>query len=153
MKYYCDLCDYSTIDSGNWVHHKRSKKHIRNEKDDEEIKNMANVISHINFATLANANMNINYQSNKLACRYCDKQFTCKSSLSRHKNHRCEKRMFHNDLIDNLKEQVEKIKDKIKDEEIEELKKNNEYLKSLVEKSTNITNNVISIVSDIAKTL
>ncbi len=28
-KYYCNLCDYETIDSGNFAHHKKSKKHIR----------------------------------------------------------------------------------------------------------------------------
>lgn len=27
-KYYCELCNYETYDSGNYGHHKKSKKHI-----------------------------------------------------------------------------------------------------------------------------
>src|SRR5579883_2773778 len=39
MKYYCDICDFQTENRSTWSHHKKSKKHIKNNLEIEGKKN------------------------------------------------------------------------------------------------------------------
>ena len=106
-----------------------------------------------NIANTNNTN-NINVLSdnksdNKLSCRYCNKIFTAKSNLSRHKKSRCKTKnsaMDQNNSVNLMLEQSEQIIDelsKIREEnktlknELVELKQQQEKQLAVVSKSKN----------------
>jgi hypothetical protein len=121
--YKCELCNYETRDSGNFSHHKKSKKHVQNVDKNTKIKNKNirdsvrdPVRDPIEIQLSASKNTNDLY-----TCQYCDQKFKHKTNLYRHQKHRCE-------VITGTKDvQTENL----------ELKKQNEKLIDIVQKQTN----------------
>ena len=63
-------------------------------------------------------------------CNFCDTTFTRKDSLNRHIEHRCKKRYLNDKHYDNT-EMIKKIIS-----ELDDIKKENEYLKNTIKKLT-----------------
>jgi hypothetical protein len=59
MEYFCNLCNYSTTDRGNFYHHKKTQKHISNTNVYENIQkaNLDNVINNLNNTNIKNSNI------------------------------------------------------------------------------------------------
>jgi hypothetical protein len=117
--YKCELCNYETHDSGNFSHHKKSKKHLQN----------AQIIKHNNNAKKYESSRDpVRIQPNQFGntkalytCQYCDQSFKHKTNLYRHQKHRCEV------MIETKDVQIEVV----------ELKKQNQTLMDIVKKQTN----------------
>ncbi len=119
MSYYCEFCNYKTPDSGNFSHHKKTKKHILNFKE-KSIVVKENIITVIK-------DLSVNIP--KLSCSYCNSCFTQKSNLSRHKK-KCKENNQNNKNIEQI----------IKDKEIIELKLKLEFEKEKSELYKKIEN-------------
>ena len=91
MKYTCELCNFKTNLSANYKQHIRTKKHINKHGSDVSPK-LADV-----SPKLADVSPKLAKVSPKLAdddniyCKYCDKQFKHRSSLSKHIKYSCKK--------------------------------------------------------------
>jgi len=91
MKYTCELCNFKTNLSANYKQHIRTKKHINKHGSDVSPK-LADV-----SPKLAEVSPKLAKVSPKLAdddniyCKYCDKQFKHRSSLSKHIKYSCKK--------------------------------------------------------------
>ncbi len=121
MSYYCELCNYNGNSSSNFVHHKKTKKHIQKSIEVEQKSSQVSTVS-IKLAPVSELNANHN-------CSFCLAEFKHKSSLSRHKKI-CTGEKKLNNILEN-----ELIK---KDNEF--LKKENELLKNLISNANNIIN-------------
>ena len=74
MKYICNICNYETSDKSNFIKHNNTKKHVHN----AQIVN-TNKITEIS-----------EHKSEQFLCNKCDKTFTTKTSMYRHKREYCE---------------------------------------------------------------
>ena len=103
MNYKCDVCNYETHDLSNFIRHKQSKKHQNNVHKQLTNGNSQNLVSQ-KLATVSQKLATIN-STNKnekeLMCQFCQKIFRHKSSLSKHQNYRCKKKV---DIIKENKE-------------------------------------------------
>jgi hypothetical protein len=120
MTYYCTFCNYKTDNSGNFSHHKKSKKHlILTVKKVTSVKTLAIISSDLvnDSSVLANmANKNYSIDST-LECPYCKIIIKHKSSFSRHKKACAEKNINNNEnkLLNKI-EIVEKEKELLQKE-------------------------------------
>jgi hypothetical protein len=103
VNYECELCEFSTKRKTELDRHILTKKHINNINDNDNNVYKKNIFSKnveklagINDTKLAGKNIklagkNIKSEEIKFMCEKCGSFFNHKSSLSRHKIHRCEK--------------------------------------------------------------
>jgi len=85
MEYKCDICNYSTKNSGNLSHHKKTKKHIKNLNEFNE-KNKIKL---------------------EFTCFYCNYSFNRKYCLNRHLSS-CKIKQKHDNDILRIKTEIEK---------------------------------------------
>ena len=64
--YYCECCQYNTNKHSNYLKHTKTKRHLGR------------------VQLYENDTNNYHTESNKIKCKYCDKEFAFKSGLSRH---------------------------------------------------------------------
>ncbi len=132
MKYYCESCDYSTNNSGNYSHHKRTLKHKQIlEKSNTCDKN--NTIEYT-MDTCSTQNMSTKCVLKNYSCCICDFKTIHKTSYYRHKKI-CTK-IDDSNTVKELKLQVELMK---KEKELEK-EKTEIYKKIEREKSELLTN-------------
>lgn len=126
--YECKECNYMTSDRSNFHKHKKSKKHILR-CGTETIFDIYNL-----------SPQEINNNKNTVICEYCNKEYSSKYTLARHKNICSNKKG--EDNMDELKKQLvikdtklriqaKQIKD-INNELKEKLKEKDEYFKTLI---------------------
>lgn len=83
MSYFCKYCNYLTDDSGNFSHHKKSKKHLKNldiialNKTNKKI-NVSKILK--NTGTVENTENTKIY-----SCELCNKNYQTRSGLFKHK--------------------------------------------------------------------
>ena len=142
MSYYCESCNYKTLDSGNFSHHKKTKKHILNfnEKSNYTGDKYTTVIHELSV----NIPKISSLSTVQLSCPYCNSSFTQKSNLSRHKKKCKEHNQTNNKNIELI----------IKEKEIIELKleyerKEKELYKSLEKEKTELLNNFMNSANKI----
>jgi len=88
MKYNCEYCKYITNDSGNFNHHIKSKKHMKNLQENEtENKKINDIKIYI--------------------CDYCNSEFSRKYTLTRHLIN-CKIKITNDDRIFKIKSEYEK---------------------------------------------
>ena len=97
MVYNCKICSYDTRDLSNFLRHKKSLKHKNKSSDNIKV-----IIS----------DQKIDHKNKSFKCISCDKGFTSKTNMYRHRREYCK------GIIDAQKQ-------------IEELKKQNEMLLKL----------------------
>ena len=123
MKYICKECNYETHDSGNFVRHKNTKKHVLNVNNIMKINNIQNKDP---IRDPVEIQMNGIEGTKSYLCQYCDQLFKHKTNLYRHQKHRC--------LI--------KLETQNVNIENEDLKKQNKKLMDIVEnQSKSVENN------------
>ena len=146
--YSCIICNYSTNIKCNYNKHLKTKKHLKNEdkitpKSEKSINFAPNCTDlHRNCTELHQIAPNCTGSQNQTVyvCNFCDKEFTRKSSLMRHIEHRCgakNKNLNYKELFDDLKEQLQKEK--------QESKKQIELLLTKVGNTTTHINNTQNI--------
>ena len=69
--YYCECCQYNTNKHSNYLKHTNEKTFRREQ-------------------LYENDTNNYHTESNKIKCKYCDKEFAFKSGLSRHMKKYCQ---------------------------------------------------------------
>jgi hypothetical protein len=148
MSYYCSFCNYKTENSGNFSHHKKSKKHLQLsiQKEISEPK-LADISSKLvqNSTELA-VKANTNYsQELTLECPYCKIIIKHKSSFSRHKKLCSEKNINNNEnkLLNKI-EILEKEKElERREKELYQKleKEKSDLLSNFMENANNIINN------------
>ena len=86
MSYYCTFCNYKTDDSGNYSHHKKSKKHLKITAKKVKEPIIINVELTQSKPELTKMLFDVN-ENNSLdySCNNCNFKSIHKSSLSRHK--------------------------------------------------------------------
>jgi hypothetical protein len=82
MSYNCDICDYTTNDSGNYSRHKKTKKHLQKSTIIYEEKNKVSTNSSKISKVLVTK---LSEKCNSFKCNKCGSDFNHNSSLSRHK--------------------------------------------------------------------
>ena len=90
MKYSCDKCSYSTRDKSNYNRHMKSAAHIQvNTKSTSNV-NQTDQGDQVYQAVQVNQSIQeITKEIKDFICSNCNKPFSCKQSLSRHKLHYC----------------------------------------------------------------
>lgn len=113
MVYICEICNYTTLDSGNYSKHKRTVKHLR--KVDDCKKNLRDISSFQpknanellrKLQSVTNTENSDSYQciDGKYQCSKCGKIYSHLSSLSRHKlNNKCQGEVSE---LNNLKQEI-----------------------------------------------
>ena len=139
MKYNCGDCNYSTYDKANWARHNKSKNHL---KKVEDVLNSKKLRADNNLPGHIAGHMTDNTNEEKLTCQYCNQSFSSRSSLYRHKNHRCSKNIDDNESDDKSKKSKKQL-----EKENDELRKENEYFKSFAEKSMTTANKSVSALN------
>lgn len=151
MKYNCVECKYSTDDRCNWDRHTKSKKHLKNVENEENLKkenddtnlkirsmstqcqpnvNPTSTQCQPDFNSISiQSSINDKHNSNhsfhdisKFVCPNCNDHFTTRQALSRHKKNSCSQK--NDDLVTSLKKQNEELKKRN-----EELENDKDYLK------------------------
>lgn len=97
MKYYCNTCDYSTTNKGNWYKHKKSQKHVSKIGENIEETTETIKISHI-----PHNKTTVRVETKKHVCSYCNIEFSRSDSLLRHYK-TCKKK--EEDELDKLNEE------------------------------------------------
>lgn len=133
MKYYCEICDYSTNDKANYSKHKKTKKHIINcNKDNKSTTVMPSETQPKPSET-----------HKKFICNYCNLEFSRSYHLTRHLN-LCKEKDSKHELLEKefkkFKELVD-IEKKQKDNE-NKIKLLEEKLKSFENEKKILENNV-----------
>ena len=75
----CDVCNTNIKYAQYWSKHCKTKKHLRNLKDIQNV-------------TECNRNVTDSNQNKKFPCKYCNKEFKQSQGRSRHENHRCKQK-------------------------------------------------------------
>ncbi|QKF93728.1 zinc finger protein C2H2-type protein [Fadolivirus algeromassiliense] len=131
MKYNCTKCNYSSNDKSNYNKHIKSASHyIFNDVNQCKPDVNRNVIQNVNH-------QNDIKNTNKFICNNCNELFSCRQSLSRHKNYRCKNSQLKHETdkdkqIETLKQQLIEYQQAMKDKEIEFLNKQVNKLNSEV---------------------
>jgi hypothetical protein len=112
MKYICKTCNYETDDSGNWIRHKKSKRHVKKciKDTNDDAKCSRNVAENVADCSRDVAGKNIcnkiqSIENKKFICSSCNTIFKHHSSYYRHLNKRCKIEPF-KDVINNLQHQL-----------------------------------------------
>jgi hypothetical protein len=85
---HCEYCNKGIKHQSNWIRHTKTKKHLKNIKEKEiTTDNNQNIPDHTQNIPDYTQNIPTKHQ-----CRYCNKVFKYQPGLSRHENHRCDKR-------------------------------------------------------------
>ena len=107
MKYYCEKCNYETHDSGNFSHHKQSKKHVHNDQQ--------NIFKTYNKKCESDMNPICIQQKSRqvelFECKYCGETFKHHQNMYRHMKYRCQEKSEKDNKIKLLEEQNEKLMD------------------------------------------
>ena len=127
MKYKCNLCSYESRDKSNYNKHLNSVFHI------QMLNGNLKVTSEVTSEVLS-------AKPQKLNCNNCEKIFTCKQHLSRHRLHYCKniKLVANNEEIIELKQEINDLKI-LCNQTLEMNKLLTEYVKTT--KSTNTNSN------------
>ena len=134
MSYYCEKCNYSTDNQGNFSHHKKTKKHLKNLKDN--CLNKTTCITDISCSII-----NISSNDSKTTCDICNKIFKHQSNYYRHKK-TCKSKQedvsVYSGLIEKEKELLEyKMK-------LEMAEKEKEIIKKIEKEKTELLNNFMT---------
>ena len=146
MKYECLTCCYVTDRKSNYLNHLNSNKHKRLLEISPKLAEISPKLAEIS-PKLSKIKQNHSITQNNMdmiICKYCNKEFKHKSSLSKHVKYTCKK----NDDED-LKELVRLLNEQITilNEQNNELKQNNNSMQKQINKLSkklqvgNITNN------------
>lgn len=132
-KYTCDSCNYVTIRSTDLKKHMLTKKHLMNTKKCNNDTNSEQNIIHNSEQNSEHflkkqKKMSTRSSAKKYICDICDKKFTEKTSMYRHRRLSCKI----------SKETINEIKNKT-NKEISELKKQNKKLLEVVNKNADAT--------------
>jgi len=141
MSYNCDICNYTTNDSGNFSRHKKTKKHIEImvKKDISKNKNTEISLKLANLNTeLANKANFDDSENQDLICPFCKIYIKHKSSLSRHK-----KKCMNDENKESLKELKLKLEFSEKEKELYQ-KLEKEKSEMLKEKSELLNNFMVN---------
>ena len=162
MKYFCESCNYETHAKNCFQKHLESKKH------DDKV-NHATKTSHSHHKPITRV-----LNKNEHKCCFCGNNYLSNANLARHKKNCGEKNEMinvHNqeiinyenklnniikdniklnDEITNLKKLLEK-EEKHSASEIETLKKDNAYLKSIINNAGNIIKSSVSTISYVSQ--
>ena len=147
MSYFCEFCNYTTNNSGNFSHHKKTKKHllqleskksINEEQTVEIISKLSEVIPKL--STGDNSKV-------QFICKNCSSTFSHKSNLSRHKKN-CNivdnKLLTKIEILEKEKELERKEKElyqKLEKEKDNIIKEKTELLNNFMSNANNIINN------------
>jgi hypothetical protein len=140
MLYKCDICNYSTNNSGNFSHHKKTKKHLIfiSKKSNNE-----HMISHIITVDDNNYHIDDNKKTTddneklqqKFECNICKTIYTHKSNLSRHKK-KCQEQendKKNNELFNNTNKVLIE-----KDYQLKILEKEKEFIEKMEKEKTEL---------------
>ena len=155
MKYICELCNYKTDDSGNFSHHKKSKRHFKKINEiaksdkiiDKNVQFTVNILpSNPNCENNSDELSDISYIKNKLVCNYCDIYFTRQSALTQHM------KTCSGKSVSKIKEEKNKYKKLLeeKDKIIAEINKENDNIKDRYEDKVFLLEQQIEILKDFA---
>ena len=142
MKYICEGCSYETDNHFCFKQHLNSKKHIEKVKCIQNKKRSSLVVNSV---------LQTDYQ-----CQFCEKTFYNAGSLSRHRSICSEKEELVNENK-KLNEKIESLEYLLKKEEqhsaseIETLKNENEYLKTIINNAGNIIKTSVSTLSYVSQ--
>jgi len=138
MEFTCECCHYSTTIKSNYVKHLSSNKHIIQKYKQTaafkcDVKKVSTELAEVS-PKLAEVSPELAEASPKgIFCKYCDKEYKHKSSLSKHIKYSCTK-----NKDEDLKELVRLMNLTIKDERKERLNDKKEFQKQLDQKSKQI---------------
>ena len=101
MSYYCEFCNYTAKNSSNFVHHKKTQKHIKNSKI--EVENTVKYPKDINAVSEKYQSSDTCKNPAKFECENCGVEFSHKNNYYRHRKNCHEK----NNIIEKEKELME----------------------------------------------
>lgn len=136
--YSCIMCNYETHNSGNFSHHKKSKKHMQNVQN----KNVLKISDPESDPKSDHKN------SEKIICILCGNIFTSKTNMYRHRRKYCEyiKKSSEDDNI--LKETIDKL-----EKQNQNLEKQNQTLMDIVKKQSNVVENNSEAIKKSSETI
>lgn len=143
MSYYCDVCNYTAKNSSNFVHHKKTIKHIKNSNtDDNKTPRVSSCIIPVSFSIISGYKKCSEKCSAKNAvdtyiCEICKKTFKYRNNLYRHKK-KC--------INDNIGHNNKSLENKLleKEYQIKIIEKEKEYLQNLEKEKTQMLNNFMT---------
>ncbi len=141
MSFICNLCNFKTNLSANYKQHLQTKKHIKlNGINSTDVSPKLAEIS----PTLANVSPKL-AEISPIYCKYCDKQFKHRSSLSKHIKYSCKKNKDEDlkELVRLLNLQLEQQKESVekKDKQLENQQKQIDKLMDKLQ-VPQVTNNI-----------
>jgi len=136
MKYKCECCKYATDDKANYNKHLISKKHKLTESN--YVVSQKLVVVSQKLAIVSQNN------TNTFTCKYCDKIYKHKSSLSKHIKYTCTKNKAEDltELVRLLNIRLEK-----QDKQLETQTKQIEKLMGKLEINSSFNNNTINNIT------
>jgi uncharacterized coiled-coil DUF342 family protein len=121
MRYTCSLCNKEFSQKSNYDAHnnKKFKCNIKvvNKDVNDNIHNATEIPPNTTKIPPNTTNKIISNITSEISCNYCNKIFTRKDALTRHINNRCKAKKNYNEQIDQIFNELTKLKD-----ENEELK-------------------------------
>ena len=138
MEFTCECCHYSTTIKSNYAKHLSSNKHIIHKYKQTaafkcDVKKVSTELAEVS-PKLAEVSPELVEVSPKgIFCKYCDKEYKHKSSLSKHIKYTCTK-----NKDEDLKELVRLMNLKMETEKKERLNDKKEFQKQLDQKSKQI---------------
>ena len=141
MSFICNLCNFKTNLSANYKQHLQTKKHIKlNGINSTDVSPKLAEIS----PTLANVSPKL-AEISPIYCKYCDKQFKHRSSLSKHIKYSCKKNKDEDlkELVRllNLQLEQQKVSVEKKDKQLENQQKQIDKLMDKLQ-VPQVTNNI-----------
>ena len=136
MSYYCEYCNYSAKNSSNFVHHKKTQKHIKNSTNTSNIS--------LNNSQSINPVLN-RYQSSIIKnpvtfeCENCSAKFNYKNNYYRHRKI-CQK----NSILDNIREKEKELLQKEFNMKLEYMQKEKDMITKIEKEKTELLNNFMT---------